>query len=288
MIEDLRRFHGFVSQHPVGARDQMGAWTRWLRWQLGSRLLGAPVVMPWLDDSCLIVERGMTGATGNLYCGLHEFADMALVLHYFGGGQGMFVDVGANIGSYTILAAKVCGAATLAVEPVPSTFQRLERNIAANRISDRVEARCCAAGLSSGEIRFSTDRDTTNQVVDESYTGSSIAVPVTSLDELLAGRSSGLWKIDVEGFEREVLDGALRALNDDALEIVLLEGDDESIRETMATAGFSTRRYDPFARRFSLPTAGDSGGNHVWVRESEDLCQRLRDAPKRAIHGVEF
>ena len=244
--------------------------------------------MPWLDGSCLVVERGMTGATGNLYCGLHEFADMALVLHYFSDGPGSFVDVGANIGSYSILAAKVCGAPTLAIEPVPSTFERLARNIAANRISDIVDARCMAAGSHSGEILFSSDRDTMNQVVDRSYEGDSVSVPLKTLDELLEGRRTKFWKVDVEGFERQVLDGAKKSLMDDALEIVLLEGDDDSIQATMEEAGFAMRSYDPFTREFSMPSIDGSDGNHVWIRETEGLLCRLKNTPLRTVHGVEF
>lgn len=288
MIEELKRFHGFVRQHPIGSLDSRGAWTRWLRWQLGSRLLGAPIVMPWLDESCLIVERGMTGATGNLYCGLHEFADMALVLHYFGGGPGMFVDVGANIGSYTVLAAKVCGAPSIAIEPVPSTFERLVRNLSANGISGIVEAYRGAAGAVAGDIRFSCDQDTTNQVVDSSYLGKTINVPVKTLDELLGNRPTNFWKIDVEGFERQVLDGALQSLRSESLEIVLLEGDDKSIQNTMTAVGFRLKRYDPFVREFCPVEITDSGGNHVWVRESPALSKRLKAAPKRVLHGVEF
>jgi hypothetical protein len=59
----------------------MAAYVRWMRWQIGSRVLGEPVLMPYVESSCLVVERSMTGATGNIYCGLHEFEDMAFVLH---------------------------------------------------------------------------------------------------------------------------------------------------------------------------------------------------------------
>ena len=288
MIEDLLRFQSFVSDHPIGSMDQRGAWKRWLRWQFGSRLLGCPVLMPWLDESCLVVERGMTGATGNLYCGLHEFADMALVLHYFSNASGSFVDVGANIGSYTILASKVCGASTIAIEPLPSTFERLKRNLAANRIGGSVEAHCAAAGSAAGTIRFSSDRDTMNQVVDESYKGPAVTVPVNTLDNLLSGRRAGFWKVDVEGFEREVLKGASESLNDPSLEVVLLEGNDDFISSTMQHAGFAMRHYHPFTRELTAPDADAATSNHVWVRESEDLCGRLRRAPKRIVYGVEF
>ena len=57
----------------------------------------------------------MTGATGNIYAGLHEFVDMAFCLHLLRSGD-LFVDVGANIGSYTVLASKVAGANSVTLE----------------------------------------------------------------------------------------------------------------------------------------------------------------------------
>lgn len=88
----------------------------------------------------------MTGATGNIYTGLHEFIDMAFCLHLLRPGD-LFIDVGANVGSYTILASKVVGANSFTLEPVPETFKRLKRNININDIVSLVDARCCAAGL---------------------------------------------------------------------------------------------------------------------------------------------
>jgi hypothetical protein len=92
---------------------------------------------------------GMTGATGNIYTGLHEFTDMAFCLHLLRVGD-LFVDVGANIGSYTVLSSKVVGANSLAIEPVPTTYKRLRRNININDISSLVDSRCCAAGKNHG------------------------------------------------------------------------------------------------------------------------------------------
>ncbi len=80
--------------------------TRFLRWQLGSRLLRMPLLVPWVGNTSLVIEAGMTGATMNFYCGLHEAVDMALVLHALQPGD-VFLDVGANVGTYTILASAV-------------------------------------------------------------------------------------------------------------------------------------------------------------------------------------
>ncbi len=187
MISDLKRIAGFINSHPIGVRTRGLCWRRVVSWQIGSRLLPFPVELPWIAGSCLVTERGMTGATGNWYCGLHEFSDMGLLLHYFGNEAEPvdgFLDVGANVGSYTVLASAVCGRRSIAFEPLPSTFARLERNVRANGIEDLVDARCSAAGAASGTIRFTADLDTMNQVAEEGYRGSTKEVPVVPLDEV--------------------------------------------------------------------------------------------------------
>src|SRR3954464_6025907 len=105
----IRRTSSFLWQHPVASRDRTAALGRWLRWQLGARLLAGEAVMPFVGASKLLVRRSMTGATGNIYAGLHEFEEMAFTIHLLRPGD-LFVDVGANIGAYTVLAAAVAGA----------------------------------------------------------------------------------------------------------------------------------------------------------------------------------
>jgi len=53
-------------------------------WQVRSRV-GTECLHPWIGGTQLVVRSGMTGATGNIYCGLHEFAEMAFVMHVLRG-----------------------------------------------------------------------------------------------------------------------------------------------------------------------------------------------------------
>ena len=78
--------------------------------QLRSRHQGESLFR-WIGGQRLAFQRGMTGATGNFYVGLHEFADMMLPLHFLREGD-LFLDIGANVGSYTVLASGVCRAKT--------------------------------------------------------------------------------------------------------------------------------------------------------------------------------
>ena len=287
MVKSLLHTWRFIGRHPLASRNKREAFLRWLRWQVGARILARPVVMPFVGEAVLVVEPGMTGATGNIYCGLHEFADMAFVLHYLRRGD-LFADIGANIGSYSVLAAKVAGANVIAVEPVLETFVRLQRNLRMNFLEEKVEVYQCAVGNASGVIRFTADQDTTNRVVQGGYAGRSIEVPVNTLDGILARRSTIMWKIDVEGFEREVLAGAANALRDEHLNVVLLESDDDQLRCAMTAAGFQRTMYDPFRRDLRLADGRASAGNNLWVRNISIVQAQCQAAPKHEILGVEF
>jgi hypothetical protein len=118
--------------HPLSGRQPVRSVARYLAWQIGARIV-SPQTRAWSGGSRLMVERGMTGATGNIYCGLHEFADMGFLLHLLQADD-LFLDIGANVGSYTVLASAVRGARTIAFEPDLTSCARLSRNVSANRI----------------------------------------------------------------------------------------------------------------------------------------------------------
>jgi hypothetical protein len=127
----------FIVGHPLNRDGRTRALGRFLRWQFTTRLSPKPVAFPFVDDMRFLAERGMTGASGNFYCGLHESEDMAFVLHLLRPGD-VFYDVGANVGSYTLLAA-TAGARVHAFEPSPPTAARLRRNVALNALEERVQ-----------------------------------------------------------------------------------------------------------------------------------------------------
>jgi hypothetical protein len=64
MIQSFFRTWRFIKSHPLASRNQAGALRPWVRWQIGSRIPKYPAVMPFVEDSVLVVEPG--GATGNI------------------------------------------------------------------------------------------------------------------------------------------------------------------------------------------------------------------------------
>ena len=265
------------------------AMARWLRWQLGSRLLPGAVLTPFVEEVYLLVRPGMTGATGNVYCGLHEFEDMALVLHALRPDD-LFVDIGANVGSYSMLGG-AAGARVLAIEPIPRTFAWLTRNIAVNGLGEQVRALNLGLGRGEGRLRFTGGLDTVNHVLAEGeLTGDALEVPVRTLDSVLDGQSPTLIKMDIEGFESEVLAGAVRTLADPGLLAVIMElngsggrygFDEEALHGAMLGQGFETFRYRPFERVLEpLHGARSGGGNTLYVRDAGRLAERVRSAPR--------
>lgn len=252
----------FILGHPMNRGRPISALARFAKWQVRSRLQDE-VIFDWVDGAKLAVRRGMTGATGNIYCGLHEYVDMRFVLDTLK-PEDLFVDIGANIGSYTVLASKVCGARTIAVEPDPDTAKALRRNIAVNGIEDRVRVVEAALGGATGTISFTKGLDTANRVA-KSEDANVRKVPVLTLDNILEGAVPKVIKIDVEGFEAEVFKGAFKTLSGQKLEAVLTEALDKEIADILGQAGFKKGYYDPDLKALHRPQI-DRSSNFLMVR----------------------
>lgn len=221
------------------------------------------IVVDWIDGARLAVRRGMTGATGNVYCGLHEYVDMRFLLDTLKPGD-LFADIGANVGSYTVLASKARGARTVAVEPDPGTVRALRRNIEVNGICDSVSVIEAALGAHSGRISFTVGRDTVNRVADASD-GDTREVPLRTLDEILGNERPRLIKIDVEGFEAEVFRGAAKTLADPRLEAIICETLDAEVAGLLTAAGFRRMHYNPETKALQDKPAFESV-NAILVR----------------------
>lgn len=140
--------------------------------------------------------------------------DLAFYRRFLRPGDAV-VDVGANIGLATLVAAKMVGPTgrVVAVEPHPRTFEYLRDNVQLNGFSDVARLYCAALGEREGQrriVEFPGD-DSQNRLDGGDQSG--IRVAVVPLDGLLTLEGpTALLKLDVEGYEKFVLDGANRTL----------------------------------------------------------------------------
>lgn len=143
---------------------------------------------------------------------------------------GCFVDVGANVGYFSLLAASRVGrrGRVLAFEPSPYAFERLTKTILSNRI-EQIQAFAHALGAARGhaELQFTgqVQANHTPSLVPQPG-ARTVRVEVKPLDDILDElrvRHVDLMKVDVEGFEPSVLRGAEESLRAGRVAAVLIE-----------------------------------------------------------------
>lgn len=276
----------WIIQQPLNRGNKQKALKRFLQWQLNVRINPYPIILPWVNGAKLIVQRGMTGATGNLYAGLHDFEDMSFLLHLLR-DEDMFMDIGSNIGSYTILASGAIRCRCIAIEPIPSTYEHLKNNIAVNRMEDRVEALNIGLGSKHSTLLFTNTQDTVNHVAVDGEKDTT-EVPVQTLDGILKSRTCPLLiKIDVEGFETEVLLGGKNTLKNPDLKAVIIELNgsglrygykDEDIHAVFISEGFQPYTYEPIKRRLIMLNSYSKENNTIYIRDMEFVKRRIKCA----------
>jgi FkbM family methyltransferase len=135
------------------------------------------------------------------------------------------VDIGANIGMYSILCALLQPAATVhSFEPLSGVAADLSVNCVLNGVSGRVMVNRAALGATEGEVSiphiFNGRQGTLANDIPWDYTGGADLTPLWTLDAYSASRgfvSPDIIKLDVEGFELNVLQGAEDSLKNTRL-----------------------------------------------------------------------
>ena len=149
----------------------------------------------------------------------------------------LFVDVGANVGTYSIIAAEL-GANVIACEPDPDTFDLLAENAALNDY--RLDLHRVALSDRTGVAAFTVGLDSMNRLTE----CGAREVPTAIFDDVLGQRPARGVKVDVEGAESAALRGATRAL--EARRILQLEwgGDRSEEVGLLREAGYRLLRSD--------------------------------------------
>ncbi len=126
----------------------------------------------------------------------------------------VILDIGANIGNHTIFFAKECGASKIyAFEPTQKTFQTLVKNIEINQLDRKVVAMNVALGSKDSKVKvIVNEEDAGSNYVVENVNGDTT---MHTLDGMTFNEHIDFVKIDVEGYEFEVLKGAVKTIKRD-------------------------------------------------------------------------
>ncbi|WKU07117.1 FkbM family methyltransferase [Micromonospora sp. HUAS LYJ1] len=216
-IRQTRQVLTYTWSHPANRGRQLSSLVRAARFQVRGRL--------GLQTSTAVGECGRmwahlhcAAASKVVYANPPDWNEMQAWRRVLTPGD-LFVDVGSNVGAYALWAGDL-GAEVIAIEPSPDAAQRLRDNVDLNDFPITVLQ--CGLADRPGRMTLSTGEDCTNHLLLGPEAVGDV-IEVDTLDRILGDRFAAGVKIDVEGAERLVLDGGLRALEDQRIGVLQVE-----------------------------------------------------------------
>ncbi len=195
-------------RNPVKALAKRFWWRA--RWNLRQDLWQVQLA----DGSPVFLNHG--GPAALIYLQGSSEPDTSLFLNAFLRPGMAFIDVGAHLGEYTLLASRLVGTAgqVHSFEAAPAMFELLQRNVTLNRLAN-VSLHRAAIFRSDGEVPFRVREDCAISSIEDSGTllnSQVISVPALRLDTYWKDQKNAidLIKVDVEGAELGVLEGSDR------------------------------------------------------------------------------
>lgn len=239
----------------------------------GDSISGVAKCFP-MTDYIIYLRDDDNVITPGILSGSYEREVVSIFNKYVRAGMGV-IDVGANVGFFTMLAASLVGqsGSVLAVEPNPANVRLLEASRRANGFQN-IEVALVAATegtrvliLNAGEANGTTSLPATAAHVMEART----LVPAVSLDALVPEhRRIDFIKIDVEGAERIALSGAARLISRHHPTIVSELSPDSLVHYSGCTA----KEYVEFLIDF---------GYHISVIEKDGNLVRCRQDAEKVL-----
>ncbi|MCA9149238.1 MAG: FkbM family methyltransferase [Planctomycetales bacterium] len=289
----LKLLH-FIWNHPSNKGRRVQALCRSVGWQIHKRIRRTPQVHPMFDGVKLKCYPESNGAGLMIYTnGWPDYDEMHFVRRYLRPGDA-FVDVGTNIGIFTLLASTCVGTTghVLSLEANGRSFERLLENVQLNQFDSIVEAHCAAVGAENGTIRFLKGWDLINRIATEAEQQSGELpydeVPSVKLDDKLSGRRFAMGKIDIEGAEPLAFRGAAEMLNAGNPPVWLMElkshllarfdTTPEMVRDMLAEHQYRLANYDADQNKLTFPEEAWQGhGDVLAIHEPslEEIQARL-------------
>jgi FkbM family methyltransferase len=278
-----------IIKHPLTQDGKLSAIKRYIVFHVCGWLYPGLSIYNFVGPTRFVARPGMAGIVGNIYKGLADFQEGGFLMHLLREGD-LFVDIGANVGVYAILAAGVCGVKTIAIEPIPTTVEMMELNLRINNLNNLVKIIRRGVGSTNSYLYFTHKEDDLNRVVlhpthNEQET---LLIKVEPLDNIIGSDRPSLLKIDVEGFELEVLKGAPKTIQQDNLLAIIIEMhvhegrygfNYEEVHNILIDNNFYPFSYNPFTRQLiKLNSFCCDKFNTIYLRDVKNVMERLSKA----------
>jgi FkbM family methyltransferase len=279
------------SNHPITKDNRYKAMIRYIVFNSLNRIK-PDINYNWVENLVFYASKGDGGIVGNIYYGLYEFNESAFVLHFLKEDD-TFLDIGANVGHYSLLASGIKNCKSISIEPVPKTFVRLNQQVALNKLEGNISTLNIGVGNKCTTLYFSIDKNTMNKIVTKKYKNS-VEIPVKTVDAICEGMEISLMKIDVEGYEKFVLDGSETTLKNENLKAVIIEinfsnkfygVENDEVSGILFKNDFKPYKYNPLNRNLEeLKTKyNEEQFNTIFIRDLDFVKNRLSESRRIKI-----
>lgn len=298
----------FLSSHPIARKNLPYSLFRVLYWHFITFLAKDGFIFKFIGSIRLLAFKGNHSVSGNFYTGLFSYEEMGFLIHFLRPND-IFIDVGANVGIFSLLASSICEANSFAFEPSASAYNTLIDHVNLNRLSTHIKCYNNCVSVDSGSSLSFLEGDSnliscvakpninSNLKIKNAVSSTSI-----SLDDVFSRTLNfpTLLKIDTEGYENFVLAGATHILKSSNLKALIIElkghGSDYGINEMQIYAelldlGFVHSTYDPQSRLLNraFPITSTKDNKHeIFVRDLDYVIQRVAKSKPIYIRGLKL
>lgn len=202
-------------QHPSNRDHRVRSLAKAVTWQAEKRLRRKPRDVAYFGFTLRCYPDSQSASNVIYFTERYDPDEIAFAEAYLRPGD-CFVDVGANIGTYAIMARSIVGADghVDGFEPHPVAARRFRENVELNGMTN-VVVHAAAVSDRAGRLEFIDGSDVSNRVKSAQDDGRrTIVVPAVNLDAALPPRRYAMGKIDVEGYETLAFRGATAHLVD--------------------------------------------------------------------------
>ena len=280
---NILKFLKIIINHPLNVNNKFESLLRFFSFNL-KKILKKKIIFSWVEESKLIYDNTKIEKLSqrqiklNYYLGMAECKDMIFLIHCLKKDD-IFIDCGANLGLYTILASKVIGSDTIAFEPHPETVKKFVSLLNINNITSKVKIIPKAVGDKIDKANFSNRNDALRRKIiqEKNYEKDNvIQVGMTTLDyELKDIRKDFIIKMDLEGYEYNALKGALSILQYKNLKAIIIEINKDkhnSINQLLYTFNFFPIEYYPQKRQIKISEENSENKlNLIFIRDFEKI-----------------
>lgn len=286
IINKIIQITSRIRSNPISKDNLIKAFSNYLYFNLSCRIK-EEIIYKGINNIKFSIKKGDAGLVGNIYFGLYEFEDSMFVIHFLREND-FFLDIGSNLGHFSLIASGVANANSIAIEPIPTTYERLLKQIKINKFEDKIEALNIGLADVTSTLYFSTDRGTMNRIVDINYSNA-IKVAVTTLDAInKTNKNISLIKMDVEGYENYVLQGGIETLSNINLKAIIVELNnsgakynisDNEVYSKLLKLNFEPYRYNPLKRELiKLDSYNKEDFNTIFIRDLDYVQERIANS----------